>query len=80
MNTGYLPPNNAKQDDLFFFWIGKEKILLKKKQPTREHWGCTMGAQIKKQNYNDQVKQEGKNKKNVTELHSIQGEYVRKKT
>ena len=39
-----------------------------------------MGAKIKNQNYNNQVKQEGKNKKNVTEPHSIQREYVRKKT
>ena len=29
-----------------------------------------MGAQIKNQNYNDQVKQEGKNKKNKKRPHS----------
>ena len=39
-----------------------------------------MGATIKNQNYNDQVKQEGKNKKNATEPDSRQGEYVRKST
>jgi len=39
-----------------------------------------MGAQIKNQNYNNQVKQEGKNKKNETKSHSIQGECARKKT
>ena len=36
-----------------------------------------MGAKIKNQNYNDQAKQERKNKKNVIEPHSNQGEYVR---
>ena len=41
------------------------KILLsKEKQPTRVHWEWTKLAQIKDQGYNDQVKQEGKNKKN----------------
>ena len=39
-----------------------------------------MGAKIKNQNYNDQVKQEGKNKKNETKPHSIQEEFARKKT
>ena len=39
-----------------------------------------MGAKIKNQNYNDQVMQEGKNKKNVTKPHSKQGEYARRKT
>ena len=39
-----------------------------------------MGAKIKNQNYNDQVKQEGKNKKNATVPHSKQEDYVRKKT
>ena len=79
MTTGYLPPNNAKQDDLFFL-IGNEKILLRKKQPTRVHWGCTVGAKIKNQNYNDQVKQEEKNKNNATKPHSKQVEFARRKT
>ena len=39
-----------------------------------------MGAKIKNQNYNDQVIEEEKNKKNVIGLHSKQGECVRKKT
>jgi len=39
-----------------------------------------VGAKIKNQNYNDQVKHEGKNKNNAIESHSKQGEYVRKKT
>ena len=51
------------------------KILLKnEKQPTQVHWKCTMGAQINNQYYNDQVKQEGKNKKNDKRPHSNQGE------
>ena len=39
-----------------------------------------MGAKIRNQNYNDQVKQEGKNRKNEKKLHSNQGEFARKKT
>ena len=44
--------------------------------PTRvhPHWGCTVGAKIKNQNYNDQAKQGVKNKKNATKLCSNQGE------
>ena len=38
-----------------------------------------MGAQINNQDYNDQVKQEGKNKKNDKRPHSSQGECVKKK-
>ena len=68
------------QTIIFFFLIGNEKILLRKNQPTRVHWGCTMGAKIKNHNYNDQVKREGKNKKNTIKPHSKQGEYTRKKT
>ena len=37
-----------------------------------------MGAQIKNQNYNNQVKQEGKNKKNEKKSHSIQRVYKKK--
>ena len=62
-----------------FFLIGNEKNLLIKK-PTRVHWEYTVGAKIKNQNYNDQVKQEWKNKKNAIEPHSKQGGYARKKT
>ena len=39
-----------------------------------------MGVKIKNQNYNDQVKEEEKNKKNATRPHSKQGECVKKKT
>ena len=39
-----------------------------------------MEAKIKNQNYNEQVKQEGKNKKNATKPHSKQEEYARKST
>ena len=39
-----------------------------------------MEAKIKNQNYNDQVKQEGKNKKKATKPHSKQEEYARKPT
>ena len=62
-----------------FFFLDNVKILLKK-VPNQVHWGCTMGAQIKNQNYNDQVKQEGKNKKNKKRPHSSQRECARKKT
>ena len=48
--------------------------------PHRVHWGCTMGPQIRNQNYNDQEKQEGKNKKNEERPHSTQRECARKKT
>ena len=61
---------------IFFFLIGNEKILLRKKEPTRVHWRCTVGAKIKNQNHNDQVKQEEKNKNNATKPHSKQGEYA----
>ena len=64
---------------IFFFFLDNVKILLKK-VPNQVHWGCTMGAQIKNQNYNDQVKQEGKNKKNEKRPHSSQRECARKKT
>ena len=39
-----------------------------------------MGAQINNQDYNNQVKQEGKNKKNDKKPHSNQGECVEKET
>ena len=48
MTTGYLPPSNAKQDDLFFFWIGKEKILLKKKNSQPENIGDVQWGQKSK--------------------------------
>ena len=41
----------------FFFLISNENFIKKRKQRTQVHWECTMGAQIKNQNYNDQVKQ-----------------------
>ena len=72
---------NRKQKNFFFFFlIGNEKILLRKKEPTRVHWRCTVGAKIKNQNHNDQVKQEEKNKNNATKPHSKQGEYAWRKT
>ena len=37
-----------------------------------------MGAKIKNQNYNDQVKEEEKNKKNAKGPHSKQGECKKK--
>ena len=41
----------------FFFWINNIRILLiNEKVPNRVHWGCTIGAQIRKQKYNDQEK------------------------
>ena len=47
--------------DFFFFFFGQiTKNFIKKKQPTQVHWGCTVGAKIKNQNYNNQVKQQGK--------------------
>ena len=46
--------------------------------PNQVHWGCTMGAQIRNQNCNDQEKQEGKNKKNEKRPHSIQRECKKK--
>ena len=39
-----------------------------------------MGAQIRNQNYNDQEKQEGKNKKNEKRTKSNHRECARKKT
>ena len=41
----------------FFFWISSLRILLIiEKVPSPVHWGCTMGAQIRKQKYNGQEK------------------------
>ena len=65
---------------LFLFFISNKKVLLIKIQANLSTLECIMGATIKNQNYNDQIKQEGKNKKNATEPHSRQGEYVRKRT
>ena len=48
----------------FFFLINNVKILLIKKKIAEPHWGCTMGAQIRKQKNNDQEKWE------KTTLHS----------
>ena len=48
--------------------------------PKQVYWGCTMGAQIRKQKNNGQEKKERKNKKNEKRQHSIQRECVRKKT
>ena len=63
----------------FFFSIDNVKILLII-VPNRVHWGCTMGAQIKNQNYLYQEKQEKKNKKNEERPDSTQRECARKKT
>ena len=41
----------------FFFWINNIRILLIiERLLSRVHWGCTMGAQIKKQKNNGQEK------------------------
>ena len=42
------------REEIFFFQQ-VTKNFIKKKQPTQVHWGCTVGAKIKNQNYNDQV-------------------------
>ena len=44
----------------FFFWIGNEKKIIKKKIANLSTLRMYYGAKIKNQNYNDQVKQEGK--------------------
>ena len=65
----------------FFFLISNVRILLIiEKVSSRVHWGCTMGAQIRKQKYNNQEKYKRKNKKNEKKPHSIQRECARKKT
>ena len=65
----------------FFFGINNISILLKiERLPNRVHWGCTMGAQIKKQKNNGQEKKKRKNKKSEKKPHSIQRECVRRKT
>ena len=48
--------------------------------PNQVQWGCTMGAQIKKQKNNSQEIKKRKNKKNEKKPHSIQRECVRRKT
>ena len=41
----------------FFFWINNIRILLIiERLLSRVHWGCTMGAQIKKQKISGQEK------------------------
>ena len=58
---------------IFFFLINNVRILLIiERLPNRVHWGCTMGAQIRKQKNNSQEKKKRKNKKNEkkTTLHS----------
>ena len=45
------------EEFFFFFGINNVRILLIIKiLPNRVHWGCTMGAQIKKQKNNNQEK------------------------
>ena len=51
------------QSDYFFFINNIRILLIIKRLPNRVHWGCTMGAQIKKQKNNSQEKQKRKNKK-----------------
>ena len=64
-----------------FFLISNIKILLIiNKVPNRVHWRCTMGAQIRNRRYNDQEKQEWKNKKNEKRPHANHRECARKKT
>ena len=46
-------------------------LLIIERLTNRVHWGCTMGAQIKKQKNNGQEKKKMKNKKNEKKpLHS----------
>ena len=51
----------------------KWKNFIKKKIANPSTLGCTVGAKSKNQNYNDEVKQEEKNKNNATKPHSKQG-------
>ena len=46
-------------------------LLIIERLPNRVYWGCTMGAQVRKQN-NGQEKKKRKNKKNEKTPHSIQ--------
>ena len=56
-----------------FFLINNVRILLIiKRLPNRVHWGCTMGAQFRKQKNNGQETKKMKNKKNEKKPHSIQ--------
>ena len=49
---------------IFFFLINNVRILLMiKRLPNRVHWGCTMGAQVRKQKNNGQETKKRKNKK-----------------
>ena len=64
-----------------FFIINNIRILLIiERLPNRVHWGCTMGAQIRKQKNNGQETKKRRNKKNEKKPHSIQRECVRRKT
>ena len=53
-------------------------LLNKEKQPTRVLWECTMRAQIKNQDYNDQVNKKGRTRK-MTKDHTPIKESVKKK-
>ena len=49
---------------IIVFWINNVRILLIiKRLPNRVHWGCTMGAQIKKQKNNGQENRKGRTRK-----------------
>ena len=65
----------------FLFLINNVRILLIiERLPNRVHWGCAMGAQIRKQKNNGEETRKRKNKKNEKKPHSIQRECVRRKT
>ena len=54
-----------KKGSNIFFLINNIRILLIiERLPNGVHWGCTMGAQIKKQKNNGQETKKRKNKKN----------------
>jgi len=49
-----------------------------KKKKNQVHWKCTIVAQLKNLDYNDQIGERNKNKK--AKLNSNQGEYGKRKT
>ena len=57
--------------NFILFFINNVRILLIiKRLSNRVHWGCTMGAQFRKQKKNGQETKKMKNKKNEKKPHS----------
>ena len=57
------------KETTLFFLINNVRILLTiERLPNRVHWGCTMGAQIRKQKNNGQETKKRRNKKNEKKL------------